>query len=238
MRSTHTPKPSRQFAAASALALVGGFCFAQQQSQNSSAPAFESAELVSATDIPYPMQSIAIGTVVVEAIVTETGSVEGVFPIREIESLTEVALDSVRNWQFIPALLGGKPVKSRTTVAVTFNPAAIPAANVPLPPLFSMAQSCDGALQPQPVDVLAASFVQYPINSIASGAVVLRLTIDKAGNVKKTLVVRRVPSLTSPAIRALREWRFKAAAFAGKPVDASIALAFVLRPPLPGPSVR
>jgi outer membrane biosynthesis protein TonB len=237
MPCTSILKPFQSVSAASALVLMTGFSLAHLPRQGNATPAFKSAHVVSATDVPYPMQSIAIGTVVLELTVSQRGQVENVLAIREIDSLTEVATDSVKNWQFASASLDGKPIRSRTTVAVTFNPAAIPAANVPLPPLSPKAQSRDDTLPPHPVDILAASFPQYPINSVASGTVALLVTIDETGKVGKAVPVRRIPSLTSPAIRALREWQFKPAELDGKPVRTSVALAFVFRQPLPAPSV-
>jgi TonB family protein len=233
MLVTQSFEPLRLAIVGAALVSLGGFSPARQPSESGSHLAFTSADVISATDVPYPAQSIAVGTVVLEVIVSETGKVEDVRPIREIESLTEVASDSVKGWEFNPASLGGKSVRSRTAIAITFNPAAIPAANVPLPPLSLKAQSQHDTLQPQPVDVVAAAFPQYPVNSIASGTVVLRVNVDEMGRVEKTIAVRRIASLTSPAVHAVKEWKFKPAEFDGKPLASSIALAFVFRAPLP-----
>ena len=238
MPSTRILRPLRLLGAVFAIVLLSGVSFADELNKGGPAPNFQNAQVVSASDIPYPPQSIAVGTVVLEVTVSEKGKVENVLPIREIASLTEAATDSVKNWQFSPASLDGTPVRSRTTVAVTFNPAAIPASNVPLPPLSPKANSRDETVPPHPIDVLAATFPQYPINSVAFGTVVLRVIVDKTGKVAKTVPVRRIPSLTSPAIRVLGEWKFKPAEFDGKPVPSSIALAFVFRLPLPAPTVR
>jgi TonB family protein len=238
MFNTLTPKPSQLFGALSALILMTGFSLVHWPGQGGATPVFKSSHVVSARDVPYPAQSIAIGTVELEVTVSENGKVENVLPVREIDSLTEAATDSVRNWQFTSASLDGRPIQSRTTVAVTFNPAAIPAANVPLPPFSLRARSRDDALPPNPVDVLASSFPQYPINSVASGTVVLRVAISETGKVDKTVVTRRIPALTTPAMRALEEWKFKAAELDGKPVRASVALAFVFRQPFPAPGSR
>lgn len=116
MPGTSILKPFQSIGAASALVLMTGFSLAHLPGQRSAAPAFKSAHVVSATDVPYPKQSIAIGTVVLEVTISETGQVENVLPIREIDSLTEVATDSVKNWQFTSASLDGKPMRSRTTV--------------------------------------------------------------------------------------------------------------------------
>ena len=51
--------------------------------QNTSS--FEAPDLISATNLGYPVQSIAVGTVVVELTVSEKGLVEEVHPVREIQ---------------------------------------------------------------------------------------------------------------------------------------------------------
>lgn len=217
---------------ATVVVLWGGLHWAQEPSLSGWNPTFESANIVSATDVRYPLQSIAIGTVILEVAVSETGNVENVQPLRAIPSLTEVAIESVKHWHFKPALLGGKPVRSRTAIAVTFNPAALPASNVPLPPLSAKGHPHSSALQLQPVEVIAAAFPQYPASSVTTGTVVLRVTVDENGRAEKTMAVRRIASLTSQCIRTVSDWKFKPAEFQGKPSRSSIALAFVLRPPL------
>src|SRR6266567_7053978 len=81
------------------------------------ASAFEAAKIVSGADIAYPTKSIAVGTVVLEVTVDEKGMVEGVCPIREIQSLTETAVESVRNWRFKPAVLNGQFLTASTAVS-------------------------------------------------------------------------------------------------------------------------
>ena len=212
--------------------LSAEFSPSYQASLNESDFAFESADLVSAKDIPYPVKSIAIGTVVLEATVSDSGNVEDVRPIREIPSLTDVAIASIKGWHFKPASLDGRPIRSRTAVAVTFNPAAAPVANVPLPPPSTNQRPSDPALlESEPIGVIAATLPQYPANSVTTGTVVLRVSVDKSGNADSITAVRRIPSLTSQCTRVVKEWKFKPAEFRGRPTRSSIALAFVLRPP-------
>ena len=199
---------------------------------SSSAGRFEAAEIVSGTDIAYPANSIAVGTVVLEVTVDEKGTVEGVRPIREIQSLTETAVESVKKWRFKPALLNGQPTRSRTVVAVTFNPAASLAHDVPLSPLSATERSSSAALEPEPVKVVLARFPQYPGNSVTAGTVILRVTVDSKGRVENTTAIRDIASLTATCIDVVKEWRFEPAEYRGKPIPASIAVAFVLRLPL------
>ena len=212
--------------------LLAGLCSVKAPPSNTSP--FEPAQVVSATDVTYPLQSIAVGTVVLEVTLSDKGEVEDVRPIREIQSLTETAVESVRKWQFKPALLDGQPTRSRTVVAVTFNPSASLPQNVPLAPFSATEHSSRPVPEPDPVKVVAASFPQYPFDSVTAGTVVIRVIVNGDGQIKNTVAIRDIASLTAPCIRALKEWKFEPAQFRGKPIPSSIALAFVLRTPTGG----
>ena len=194
-------------------------------------PSFEGANLISATNLAYPVQSIAVGTVALEIIVSENATVEDVRPILEIQSLTATAVQSVKQWRFKPAVLNGRPTRSRTVVAVTFNPVETVAHDVPLPPLLETGASSQAIIEPIPINVVAAAFPKYPYNSVTTGTVVLRVSVDIDGRVEKAIAVRDVPSLTGPCLDVLKKWRFEPAEFRGQHIPSSIGLAFVLRPP-------
>src|SRR5882672_6466766 len=70
---------------------------------------FKPAEVVSAGDIPYPVQSIADGVVVLDVLLDEKGAVTGSTVVRDIPSLTSAATSSVQSWKFSPASRQGKP---------------------------------------------------------------------------------------------------------------------------------
>lgn len=189
---------------------------------------FEAAELISTTDLSYPVQSIAVGTVILEITVSEKGAVEDVRPTREIQSLTETALRAVKQWHFKPATLDGKPVRSRTSVAVLFNSVATYPYETAL---GTISERSDSSLEPEPVGITAASFVRYPPNGQTTGTVVLRAVIDTEGYVERIVTIRDVPTLTEPCNEALKRWKFQPAQLHGNPISSSISVAFVLRPP-------
>lgn len=195
------------------------------------APSFEAAELISATDLSYPVQSIAVGTVVLEITVNEKGAVEDVRPIREIQSLTETALHAVKEWHFKPAILDGKTVRSLTTVAVVFNSVATYPYETALGPISETEARSDSSLEPEPISVTAASFVRYPPNTRTTGTVVLRAAIDTEGSVERIVAIRDIPALTEPCVEALKRWKFQPAQLLGSRISSSISVAFVLRPP-------
>jgi len=61
------------------------------------------------------------GTVVLEATISETGSVENLRVISGPAMLQEAALEAVRTWRYRPYLLNGRPVEVLTTVNVIFT---------------------------------------------------------------------------------------------------------------------
>jgi len=72
----------------------------------------------------YPPLAIAAhveGTVVIEAIISATGSVQQVRVVTSVPLLDEAALAAVRQWVFTPTLLNGTPVPVIMTVKVEFK---------------------------------------------------------------------------------------------------------------------
>jgi hypothetical protein len=82
-----------------------------------------------------------------------------------------------------------------------------------------------------PPEVSVGSFALYQPNSVGVGAVVLDVTIDKYGAIKKTDVIRDVPSLTPEAIAAVKRWTINPATFNGKAIISKLVVAYVFRSP-------
>ena len=61
------------------------------------------------------------GTVILDALITEDGSVRDVKLLRSVALLDAAAIEAVRQWRFTPTLLNGVPVQVIMTVTVTFN---------------------------------------------------------------------------------------------------------------------
>ena len=80
-----------------------------------------------------------------------------------------------------------------------------------------------------PVEVVSAVEAPYPINSVAQGTVILEVTVGKEGEIGSIRVLKDIPSLTEPAKKAVKDWKFKPATWNGKPVAGSIALSFSFR---------
>lgn len=89
----------------------------------------------------------------------------------------------------------------------------------------------------EPPDVVTAVEAVYPLQSVVSGTVVLEVALDDTGKITDIRVVRGIASLTEPAERSVRQWKFQPAKFDGKPVSSKIVVAFSFVPPNVGPRV-
>jgi protein TonB len=61
------------------------------------------------------------GTVVLQATISKTGTIEGLHVISGPAMLQQAAMDAVRSWRYRPYLLNNEPVEVETTVNVVFT---------------------------------------------------------------------------------------------------------------------
>ncbi|MGA7855276.1 MAG: energy transducer TonB [Candidatus Acidiferrales bacterium] len=199
------------------------------QSKTSAAPHFLPPDITSATDVAYPINTLAAGLVSLEVNLTAAGQVENLKVVRDIPGLTARAISAVTSWTFTPAKLDGQAVESSINVHVVFNPGTPQNQNLQLTPGAPVPQpNPPGYLPPTLSQISDAT---YPPNSIAQGAVVLDLRIDKSGQIKKITTIRAIPSLTVAAIAAAKTWSVNPAKLNDNAEPAHVALAFVFRSP-------
>jgi protein TonB len=61
------------------------------------------------------------GTVILEAVIDETGAVRNVTVVRSIPLLDRAAIDAVSQWRYTPTRLNGAPIAIIMNVTVTFS---------------------------------------------------------------------------------------------------------------------
>ena len=81
-----------------------------------------------------------------------------------------------------------------------------------------------------PPDLDTARDINYPVDSVASGVVVVAVRLDSAGTIKRTEVLRDIPSLTAPVLLAINTWTFKPTTLDGKGVDSTVVVSIVFNP--------
>ena len=72
----------------------------------------------------YPQLALAArkeGTVILQAVIDETGNVREVKVLRSVQLLDDAAIQAVANWKFTPTLLNGAPVEVVMKVSIQFR---------------------------------------------------------------------------------------------------------------------
>jgi hypothetical protein len=182
-----------------------------------------------ASEIPYPVEVLASGLVTLSLNLSVTGQPPTVQVLRDIPGLTSLTSSTVTGWTFSPGKLDGKPAPSTLNIEVVFNPGDTLNQNLTVPPVAPTPPPLPAGYLPP--EVAVGSFASYPVNSVAQGTVVLDVTVDKYGNIKRTDVIRDVPSLTPEAITAVKRWTISPATFNGKAITSKLIVAFVFRSP-------
>jgi len=193
---------------------------------------FKPPEVISASDIPFPIQSIADGVVIIDASIDAKGAVTGVAIVRDVPSLTSPATSAIRTWKFNPATKLERPEPSTMRIAVAFRPRSYFAADPSFTPVFSAGAAIHADQSYVPPGIVSIAYPQYPINAANPGTVVIQVTVGKSSVIKHLKVARNLPPFTQFALSATNRWRFQAATLDGRPITSTLAVAFVF-PPLP-----
>jgi len=193
-------------------------------------PQFRAPHILTASDIAYPLDSVASGLVSLEVQLDAHGRIAGVNVLRDIPSLTGPAKAAVHSWTFAAAALNGQHVASTIHVHVIFNPAGLVHADNLSIAAAAPASGTQG-LAYTPPQLQSAGFANYPPNGVGQGGVVLSVPVTASGIIGKVQVLHAVPGLTQTSVAAARLATFAPATFQNVPVRASVVLAYVFRVP-------
>jgi outer membrane biosynthesis protein TonB len=228
----------KPLAIAAAFLLTAVSLVASGQTQTDPTRIFRSAEVVTASGVPIPFNSVANGIVELHLSISATGNVDEVVVARPLASVTEQAVSAVKAWTFAPATMRGKPIASRLTVAVAFCPAyGYGLGDIPLPPVSPESAKDAGAssLIPTSPEIIAA---KYPLDravQLMGGTVVIRVLIGVDGQPGLVRVIRGKAPLVDDARLAVKDWTFSPARLNGKEVISGIVVALRFRTPVSTP---
>jgi TonB family protein len=229
-RNESPMKLNRYVARAAGAIFLASLALAPLGSSPRKTPQFIPPDITSATDIPYPVNSLATGAVTLLLSLDSSGHMQNVQVLRDFPSLTSSVQSAVQNWTFVPASFKGNPVPSELSVTAIFNifnPAGGAASqSLVLTPLHSTSPDASQFAPPQ---ITLATFATYAADSVSPGTVVLDVTVGKAGQPNQIRVIRDIPTLTQQAIGAVKTWSFNPATIQGQPVAAPIIIAFVFQ---------
>jgi TonB family protein len=94
---------------------------------------------------------------------------------------------------------------------------------------FAVAVSAQESFMPAQLQTGAAPAL--PVLAVGGGQVLLELTVDSDGRVSEVKPLRTTPPFTEMVTQAVREWRFRPAEDARRPVASKVLVAGVFRPP-------
>jgi TonB family protein len=175
---------------------------------------------------PVPRATISeadTALVLLDGEINPCGEVDHLKVNQGTAAFVEPSLESVRQWQFerpddqisipVSAVL---LFRARTDLAHGAYEFSVPV------------NSSASTSTPQPTTIIGPN---YPLDSAAEGTVILQLQVNDQGRVEKADVINEVPSLTSAAIAAVFQWRFRPAFRNGTPTaGVTVAVIFFPRP--------
>ncbi|HEV2198108.1 MAG TPA: TonB family protein [Candidatus Acidoferrum sp.] len=188
---------------------------------------FSSPTPLSLVAVPYPTQAFSGGEILLDAKVDTRGKVTDVRVVQGQPPFLEEALGALQTWTFLPARQDGRDVEARVGIVFEFVQPYLPKLTARVHEYKETATDSKdrGALPTYTLEP------EYPVNSIGEGSVVLNEIVDKEGRVTSIHVVRDLPSLTSPTISAVRQWRFAPGRHEGEAVGSGVIVVVTFRRP-------
>jgi len=205
---------------------------------------------------PLAKQAKIQGSVVLRVQISKSGDVENLQLISGHPMLAPAAIEAVRQWKYKPFLLNGEPTGVETSVTVNFTLADKPTAEsngtageIPGGIPGDHASGVVGVVSSTPGNatrvrvsagvsqglVLTKVQPQYPQDAKdqhIQGVVVLKVIVDKEGNVSNIQLISGHPQLAPAALEAVKQWKYRPYLLNGTPVevDTQVQVNFTLMP--------
>lgn len=187
---------------------------------------------------PLARQARIQGTVVLKVTISKTGEVEHVDLDSGHPMLAPAAIEAVKQWKYKPFLLNGNPLVVETSVEVNFTladnppaqgvagdqPGGIPDGQIgnvlggiapstpgsdPRPAVPQRIRVSSGVAQGLLVRKVNPAYPPDAKDQHIQGIVVLRVNIDKEGNVYKVELISGHPLLAPAAMEAVKQWKYR-----------------------------
>jgi len=180
---------------------------------------------------PLARQAHIQGTVILKIVIDKSGNVFSVQLVRGHPMLSPAAMEAVRQWKYQPYLLNGEPVEVETNVEVNFKLADEPAQGVvgdmpggpaetgpPRPATPGHIRISSGVAQGLLISKANPLYPPDARKQRVQGVVVLKVNIDKEGDVTNVELISGHPLLAPAAIDAVKLWKYKPYLLNGEPI--------------------
>ena len=150
----------------------------------------------------------------------------------------ENSISAAKHWKFSPAIDASTMKPTQSVASITFVYDRILGygqgpnlGSEVLPTLNTAVTKTAQYVPPLPRSVYRG---QYQWNSVGIGAVVLLLDIEADGSVVGVKLLRSIPSLDEPSMKAAKKWTFLPARYMGKSIRSTTTAALIYLPLLVG----
>jgi TonB family protein len=216
--------------------VIGFFLLIGLSRPTSAQQTYKPPEVASAGDVYVPYQVVLDGLFVLDVSLDADGTIQKIDALRDPGAMLGAAKTSVRQWKFQPASKESKATPSRMTVSFVYCPLNYGIGS-PVPPKRFSPVVPPNQSEPSehsnyvPVGVSSFAYPEYPVNSVASGSVVVQFTVNSSGHVEGVDFLHGMKTFNKFISGALEKWSFQPATFNGKPITSKTVVAFAFQPP-------
>jgi TonB family protein len=178
---------------------------------------------------------LRIGTenvVMLKATIDKSGNVENLQMLSGHPMLVGAALDAVKQWKYRPYEVNGIPRVVETTIRVEFSKANEGVTGTSAPPAESPVLVTAEDMRDRFVYKVAPVYPPLARQARIQGTVILRVIINKLGEVRDTQLVNGHPMLAPAAVEAVKKWRYIPYESDGETVEIQTDVQVIFR--LPG----
>ncbi len=175
---------------------------------------------------------VAGGEVMIELTVDRQGLPTRPILLRSTPPYTQMVLDAVMGWQFVPARAAAvkglpMPVEGQVLVVGVFRPPSLYSGpTLGEPPRQLAAASSDVAAP------LAVVPPVYPVNASGPGTLLFELDLTEEGQLAEARFLTGTAGFEGPARDALRAWKFRPALVRGRPARGAVYVLFGFATPI------
>src|ERR1700747_2977099 len=191
--------------------VIGFFLLIGLSRPTSAQQTYKPPEVASAGDVYVPYQVVLDGLFVLDVSLDADGTIQKIDALRDPGAMLGAAKTSVRQWKFQPASKESRATPSRITVSFVYCPSNYSIGS-PVPPKRFSPVVPPNQSEPSehsnyvPVGVLSFAYPEYPVNSVASGSVVVQFTVNSSGHVEGVDFLHGMQSFNKFVSDALGKW--------------------------------
>jgi TonB family protein len=148
------------------------------------------------------------GTVVLNAVINKAGRIEDLQMVSGHPMLVPAALEAVKQWKYRPYEVNGIPRAVETTIRVEFSKASQEGTGRSAPQPESPVLVTADDMRDRLVYRVAPVYPPLARQARIQGTVMLRIVIDKWGQVRDTHLLHGHPMLSPAAVEAVKKWRY------------------------------